>query len=703
MSFINGALLPALLLASVPIIIHLFFRRQFQRIDWAPMRYLQLTIRRNRRRLQIEQLILLLLRILAVAAIVMAVCRPVLSDSGLVGWLTSRGRTARIIIVDDSLSMGYTVDTGSAFSAAGALISKSVDRIKSEDTLTLLLTSTPEQPLVDGAHVDDPDAIVDMVESIELSDALSNWTRVFTAVDTILERIPQPVREITIVTDLRAAGWSDDLNQMTGRWADEDVQLRIIDLGSQRTDNVALLDLSETDAIALPGAAVNIVARIRNDNESTIENLQATLTIGEQARPVIIPELPPGIVTEVDLTATFDTAGDHLVSLSLPQDALAQDNRRERLIIVRDQLDILLIDGEPDNEAFAGETDFLSLALAVGDVPWQVRQAIDTDWLNSAPTTPDLLVLANVASITERRAEILARQVNDGMGLIIFSGSLIDPQIYNELLYRNGQGLLPARFERVSDDAATGMAVVPHEDSPLDQLGKIAASALGSITASRYTTFSLVDDREGVRTLATWNDTLRSPVAIERRFGKGRVLLWSITADRSWSDWPVDPTYVLAMREAAMGTARPTADERNAEAGAELTLKVADSANMQEPRIVTPGSTDTRPLTTDANGFRFGDSRFAGVYTMQWQDATGKQQKTRLAVSPSADESHLARIPDDQLRGYLGNLEPVIVHAGSNSAELSDGTNEIWRNLALLVLAFLFCESLMTLWIGRYR
>ena len=60
--FLNSALLWGLGLASIPLIIHLLFRRKFRRVEWAPMRYLKLTIQRNRRRIQIEQLLQLLVR-----------------------------------------------------------------------------------------------------------------------------------------------------------------------------------------------------------------------------------------------------------------------------------------------------------------------------------------------------------------------------------------------------------------------------------------------------------------------------------------------------------------------------------------------------------------------------------------------------------------------------------------------------------------
>src|SRR3989442_9336268 len=118
MPFLVPSLLGFLTLASVPIIIHLLNRRRFLRIDWAPMKYLKLTIKTNRRRLRIEQLILLAIRTLAIVVLICAIARPVLSATGLGAWLSGRSRTSRVIAIDDSLSMGYQVDRRSAFDAA---------------------------------------------------------------------------------------------------------------------------------------------------------------------------------------------------------------------------------------------------------------------------------------------------------------------------------------------------------------------------------------------------------------------------------------------------------------------------------------------------------------------------------------------------------------------------------------------------------
>ncbi|HEX3358357.1 MAG TPA: BatA domain-containing protein, partial [Tepidisphaeraceae bacterium] len=133
MTFIVPYLLPLMALASVPIIIHLLNRRRFQLVEWAPMKYLKLTIKTNRRRLRIEQILLLIIRTLIVMLLIFAIARPVLSPTGLGGWLAGRSRTSRVIVVDDSLSMGYREGGRSAFDAAKEAVDQIIKATGAQD------------------------------------------------------------------------------------------------------------------------------------------------------------------------------------------------------------------------------------------------------------------------------------------------------------------------------------------------------------------------------------------------------------------------------------------------------------------------------------------------------------------------------------------------------------------------------------------
>ncbi len=90
-------------LISSPIIIHLINRMRFKRLRWAAMEFLLKAQKRSRRRLIIEQLILLLLRCLLVALAALLVLRFL--GLGLGNLFAAQQENLHVIVLDDTLSM----------------------------------------------------------------------------------------------------------------------------------------------------------------------------------------------------------------------------------------------------------------------------------------------------------------------------------------------------------------------------------------------------------------------------------------------------------------------------------------------------------------------------------------------------------------------------------------------------------------------
>src|SRR5437763_11254462 len=88
-------------LISAPILIHLINRMRFKRIRWAAMEFLLKSQKRNRRRLIIEQLILLMLRCLLVLLAGILVARFVGQAVGR----TATTNVTHVLLIDDTLSM----------------------------------------------------------------------------------------------------------------------------------------------------------------------------------------------------------------------------------------------------------------------------------------------------------------------------------------------------------------------------------------------------------------------------------------------------------------------------------------------------------------------------------------------------------------------------------------------------------------------
>ncbi len=126
---------------SVPIIIHLLNRRRYRVRDWAAMKFLLDSIRKNRRRLRIEELILLAIRCLAVFLIGMVLARFIgcsLADKLNVG---KSGSMAIVYILDDSVSMGQKYSIEPAFKLATGDLSKQVEVVTADKMIGILKTS----------------------------------------------------------------------------------------------------------------------------------------------------------------------------------------------------------------------------------------------------------------------------------------------------------------------------------------------------------------------------------------------------------------------------------------------------------------------------------------------------------------------------------------------------------------------------------
>src|SRR5206468_6540639 len=112
------------------------------------------------------------------------------------------------------------------------------------------------------------------------------------------------------------------------------------------------------------------------------------------------------------------------------------------------------------------------------------------------------------------------------------------------------------------------------------------ASALGRVPVRQI--MSVEEPSVGAgsaRVLARWNDPARSAAILERVFGEGRVLLWTTTADRAGNDWPIEPSFVMAVREAVRGTSRPTSWTHTVTAGERPRRVVHSSHALANVRV----------------------------------------------------------------------------------------------------------------------
>ena len=719
-NFLSPLLIWGVLLGIIPFIIHLMNRRRFRRVEWAPMRHLKLTIRRNRRRIQIEQLLLLLLRIALPVLLFLFLARPVLNPTGLERWIVGGGRSSQVVLVDDSLSMGYASGGPPAFHRAREVAGSILGAAQPQDRLTLVAASAPKTPVFHEVEGVRREELSSDVLAMPISETHAAWPTVLEGVDEVVQSCTYPKRSLTIITDLRKSGWDAGVGTVARRWSEQGVRVRVIDVGSDEVANVALEALAPADRTILAAAETHWEAVIRNNSPRVLSRTKAVLRVDDRPTEVLLPEIPPRQVVRVPLTVRFPASGMHDLSLQLPEDELPGDNQHWAAVPVKDTLLIRLVDGEPSSEPFGSEVDYIAapLSIGVGDAEaWRVEVVQEENFLAPRLEPADVLVLANVSAPTPDQARKLSQLVRGGTGLLVFTGGKLDTGLYNERLYRSGEPLMPALLKAQVDETIRGLVVDPVRPSPIEKLMELKPSALERVSLRQ---FMAVEEpavnSESVRVLARWNDPARSPAIVERVVGDGRVLLWTTTADRAGNDWPIEPSFVLAVREAVRGSSRPTSWTHTVTAGDRSRKVIHSSQQLANIRLTLPGGGEPKALAavaiddrasgdpTPASAIDLPDTRRAGLYRLAWDEGPLGTQQDLFASNPDPRESPLDRIAGADLKKLLAPLAVEVAVARGDGTDASPSAGrEVWHEMAWGLLGLLLLEPILASWVGRSR
>jgi hypothetical protein len=203
MTFLQPILLAALPLITLPIIIHLINQRRYQTIRWAAMIFLLAANRMSRGYAKLRQLLILLFRMLAIAGLIFAVSRPLVS--GWLGRIASGRPDTTIILLDRSPSMRQQ--------GPGTVISK-LDAGRHQLARTLEVLGSGRWVLIESTSnaaqdIESPGALLKLSEAEPASTSADLAAMLEAARDYI--RTNRPGRtEIWICSDLRQNDWGPD-------------------------------------------------------------------------------------------------------------------------------------------------------------------------------------------------------------------------------------------------------------------------------------------------------------------------------------------------------------------------------------------------------------------------------------------------------------------------------------------------------------
>jgi hypothetical protein len=209
-----------------------------------------------------------------------------------------------------------------------------------------------------------------------------------------------------------------------------------------------------------------------------------------------------------------------------------------------------------------------------------------------------------------------------------------------------------------------------------------------------------------VQVLATLRNGV--PLAVEKPFGKGRVIAFTTTYAPYWNDIALGPCVLVALRlQAYLGASQRVAEENLV--GQPIPLQLDSSVYQQNLRIFAPSDDPTVPIvterpaekpSTDAKiytaSIRADETVRGGVYEVWYRTLQGKVVANRFAVNVDPREGNLKTAQPSQL---LTDLEPLPVElqfADQYEASLIEqaGFNQSMLIMVILVVLLLL-EQIM--------
>jgi hypothetical protein len=647
-----------LLAAAVPILIHLWSRRKYREMSFAAMEYLLAAMRRQTRRLLLEQWLLLALRTLLVVLLVLAVAEPYTERAGFAFGLG--GHVHRVLVLDGSYSMAYKPTEKTRFDRAKELARQIVEESPQGDAFTLVVMSSSPRVVVSTAALE-PSGVIEEIDSLQLPQTTADLPAAIPAIRQLVENVarenPRIDRhEVYFLTDLQRLTWAPQLSEsataefrrQTEKLA-EQASLFVIDLGQPTAENVAISDLKATDPLATIGGDVPLEARLKNFGRQTISRQPVELFVDGRRVADKQVELPPGGSATVGFSYRFAAAGDHTIEVRAVGDALEVDNHRYLALPAREAIRALCIDGRPSGKPFRGAADYLAVALAPKASPAgglvRAEVAGESALLERNLGGYDCLFLCNVAQFTAAETKTLDGYLRGGGTVVFFLGDQVLPDRYNREL---GPRLLPAKLG----------GLVEHPKLPLDPLGYRhplvqafrgrGQTSLLTTPIFKYYKLSLPANSSAKTVLALAGG---DPLIVERPVRRGRVVLVATSADPSWSAMPLWPSFVPLVQEIVAWSVAGQTEQVNLTVGEPIEAAWAAPAT-DVPAVVQSPDGRKHSVRVRAAGdyasLTYADTMQSGVYLAQFGPPPGHSRT--FAVNVDTAEGDLARVEPDELR-----------------------------------------------------
>jgi len=647
LTFLNPLLLFGLAAGILPILIHRLTQRKAFPRKFSAVRLLLQSQQVTAKPQRLKHLILLALRILAVLGIVFMMARPLLTHPGIAA-LRSEG--AKVIILDNSLSMGFREQGGERYDLAKKAAKEALIGFEGEVAIIPTVDVQTAQTAAKGVQWRETEEALKELETIPFSFGRGDPA---SALGLAYQRLKdlKTSKQILILSDMARGDWEAlDLSKL-GVVSDAEVTFLRIG-GRNRDPNFCVKSVSLIEGEAVVGAPARLEVGISNLSEKSETKLIQLFLSGIKIDQKSI-DVKAGEDGKVYFELFLEKPNWIDGEVRLSEDRLPSDDIFYFPLKVREKVKVLIVDGDPRTSLKASESYYLLDALRPGGLensPFLVRVITEAEVASVDLRPYDAIFLLNAAKPYPSR---LASFLELGRPVFIFLGDRSSPGEYNAFT------LLPWRIGELRDlgQKSERIAQMDPGHDALNSLSR-GSESLKSASFRRY--FKIEGSTRNLLTLGN-----QDPLLVEAEIGKSRLFLFTSSADLDWNDLPLKAAYlplIQGLLKEAVG--------------------LTGSSLPTGLRVGEPFKEQVRPVQIR------GPQGGPGIY--QFSLPSGDM---RRGVNPPYEESDLAKMAEGELQKKFGTIPvKVIEYQEGKLKDLQAGIKELWPFLLAFIMVILGVE-----------
>ena len=406
MSFLAPLFFAALAGLAIPVLLHLTQREKKQIVRFPSLMFVRRIPYQSVRRRKIQNWLLLMVRMAALALIILAFARPLLDSGGV----SVSGATARemVILLDTSYSMGF----GDRWARAQAAARDQIAGVTASDRASVVLFGSGAD--IQLRSTSERSRLQATVDSAVPSPSSTRFSPALKVAGSILAESTLPKREVVIISDFQRGGWRGE----EGAKLPEGTTLTPIPIqGPADKPNLSVTGVTFARSSFSDQQRLVVTAGITNRTEQAVRGSSMTLEVGGLTvgtKPVAVE---PGSSASVIFDPFTVSGRNTRASVRLSDDALAADNTFNFVVSPIEPVHIAVVDRGSGASGL-----YLTRVLSIGDSPKFEAVSRQADALTDEDLQRSAVVVLNDVEVGTPLARRLARYVEQGGGLFVATG-----------------------------------------------------------------------------------------------------------------------------------------------------------------------------------------------------------------------------------------------------------------------------------------